>query len=163
MDTRQQKNPQVSTDEWYTPKWIIDQLGPFDLDPCAAVNPPYETARTTYNKLQNGLVQPWPTDAVVWLNPPYSRKLLNAFVEKLAEHDNGIAILVNRQDNLLFQNVIFPRAKSMIFMRNRVKFMRPDGSTGNPFFGSCLVAFGEECDKRLQKAYIEGKYVKLND
>ena len=23
------------SDEWYTPKWIIDALGPFDLDPCA--------------------------------------------------------------------------------------------------------------------------------
>ena len=27
--------PKVSTDEWYTPRWIIDELGPFDLDPCA--------------------------------------------------------------------------------------------------------------------------------
>lgn len=163
MDTRQQKNIQVSSDEWYTPRWIIEKLGPFDLDPCAAVNPPYETAKKTFNKMQNGLEQIWPEDAVVWLNPPYSRKLLNAFVEKLAEHNNGIAILVNRQDNLLFQNVVFPKAKSMIFMRNRVKFERPDGSTGNPFFGSCLVAFGEECDRRLKKSNIEGKYVKLND
>ena len=24
-----------STDEWYTPKEIIDALGEFDLDPCA--------------------------------------------------------------------------------------------------------------------------------
>ena len=28
-----------STDEWYTPKEIIDALGKFDLDPCAPVNP----------------------------------------------------------------------------------------------------------------------------
>lgn len=34
MDTRQQHNPKVSPDEWYTPRWIIDTLGPFDLDPC---------------------------------------------------------------------------------------------------------------------------------
>jgi len=33
MDTRQQHNKAVSTDEWYTPRWIIDELGPFDLDP----------------------------------------------------------------------------------------------------------------------------------
>ena len=26
-----------STDEWYTPKEIIDALGEFDLDPCAPV------------------------------------------------------------------------------------------------------------------------------
>ena len=29
-----------STDEWYTPKEIIDALGEFDLDPCAPVSPP---------------------------------------------------------------------------------------------------------------------------
>lgn len=28
-----------STDEWYTPKEIIDALGEFDLDPCASVAP----------------------------------------------------------------------------------------------------------------------------
>jgi len=33
MDTRQQRNPTVSTDEWYTPRWIIDTLGPCDLEP----------------------------------------------------------------------------------------------------------------------------------
>ena len=32
MDTQQQRNPTVSTDDWYTPRWIIDALGPFDLD-----------------------------------------------------------------------------------------------------------------------------------
>lgn len=31
-----------STDEWYTPKEIIDALGEFDLDPCAPVAP-YKT------------------------------------------------------------------------------------------------------------------------
>lgn len=30
-----------STDEWYTPKEIIDALGEFDLDPCAPQYPPY--------------------------------------------------------------------------------------------------------------------------
>lgn len=29
-----------STDEWYTPKEIIDALGEFDLDPCAPLAPP---------------------------------------------------------------------------------------------------------------------------
>ena len=32
MDTRTQKNTKVSPDEWYTPKWIIDELGPFAVD-----------------------------------------------------------------------------------------------------------------------------------
>lgn len=160
MDTRTQHNAVVSSDEWYTPRWIIDELGPFDTDPCAPLEPPYPIAPLTYNIEEDGLKHPW--RGVVWMNPPYSRAPLRKFCEKMAAHDNGIALLKNQVDNLLFQEVIFPTAKSMIFMRRRVKFLRPDGRSGSPFFGSCLVAWGEECDKRLKCSGIEGKYVVLN-
>lgn len=162
MDERQQRNDVVSSDEWYTPKWLIDTLGPFDLDPCSAINPLFEIAKETYNQDQDGLSKEWDKDKVVWLNPPYSSKLIKEFVKKLAEHNNGIAILVNRTDNLLFQEVIFPKAKSMIFMRHRVKFVNQEGISRSPMFGSCLIAFGDECDRRLKESGIEGKYVKLN-
>ena len=160
MDNRQQKNKCVSSDEWYTPQWLVERLGPFDTDPCSPMEPPYIIAPLAYNKEQDGLSNAW--RGTVWLNPPYSRKLLRAFCERMAEHNNGIALLVNRQDNLLFQEVIFPSAKSMLFMRHRVKFLRPDGTSGSPFFGSCLVAWGDECDLRLRRCGIHGKYVVLN-
>lgn len=48
-----------STDEWYTPKEIIDALGKFDLDPCAPMRPLWRTARVMYNKEQDGLKQKW--------------------------------------------------------------------------------------------------------
>ena len=162
MDKRQQKNPTVSSDEWYTPRWIIEALGPFDLDPCSPLpdKRPYDIAPTCYTEKDDGLTKDW--KGVVWMNPPYSRVLLRKFCEKMAEHDNGIALLINRQDNVLWQEVIFPTAASMIFMRNRVYFIRPDGTTGKPFFGSCLVAWGHECDRRLRQSGIEGKYVVLN-
>ncbi len=162
MDTRQQNNPMVSSDDWYTPKWIIDTLGPFDCDPCAPPIEvrPYQIAPIAYSKDDDGLAHEW--QGVVWMNPPYSRVLLRQFCEKMAAYGSGIALLVNRQDNLLWQEVIFPSAKSMIFMRHRVKFIRPDGTTGSPFFGSCLVAWGDECDLRLRNSGIDGKYVVLN-
>ena len=164
MGTRQQKKPLVSSDEWYTPRWILDVLGPFDLDPCSPEVRPFDTATVHWTKQQDGLMMPWgkPETVRVWLNPPYSRPLLRQFVEKLAAHGNGIALLVNRTDNLLFQEVIFPTADSMLFMRHRVKFSRPDGSTGSPFFGSCLVAWGKHNDAVLRHCAIEGKYVVLN-
>lgn len=34
MNTSFERSKQT-TDEWYTPKWILDALGSFDLDPCA--------------------------------------------------------------------------------------------------------------------------------
>ena len=63
-----------ATDEWYTPKEIIDALGEFDLDPCAPVNPLWQTAKVMYNKNADGLKQDW--KGRVWLNPPYSRPLI---------------------------------------------------------------------------------------
>lgn len=38
MNTTFEKSANT-TDEWYTPKEIIDALGKFDLDPCAPVKP----------------------------------------------------------------------------------------------------------------------------
>lgn len=162
MDTRQQKNPQVSSDEWYTPPWIIDRLGPFDCDPCAPPQEarPFDIAPLCYTKEDNGLAHDW--HGTVWMNPPYSREPLRRFCEKMAAHGNGIALLVNRQDNLLWQEVIFPTAASMIFMRHRVKFIHPEGRKSSPFTGSCLVAWGADCDRRLRQSNIEGKYVVLN-
>lgn len=162
MDNRTQCNPVSSTDEWYTPRWIIDKLGPFDLDPCAPPTNcrPFDIAPICYTKEDDGLQHPW--IGKVFMNPPYSRVLLRAFCEKMAAHNDGIALLVNRQDNLLWQEVIFPTAASMIFMRHRVKFIQPDKKSSSPFFGSCLVAWGQECDRRLRESDIEGKYVVLN-
>lgn len=162
MDTRQQNNPKVSSDEWYTPKWVIDELGPFDTDPCAPPVEvrPFEIAPTCYTKEDDGLAHDW--HGIVWMNPPYSKVPLRKFCEKMAKHNNGIALLVNRQDNLLWQEVIFPSARSMIFMRHRVKFIHPEGRKSSPFTGSCLVAWGSESDRRLRESKIEGKYVVLN-
>ena len=114
MDTRQQHNAKVSPDEWYTPRWIIDELGPFDLDPCAPPIEvrPYEIAPTAYTWDDDGLSREW--YGTVWMNPPYSRVLLRGFCEKMVDHNNGIALLVNRQDNLLWQEVIFPSFQSIL-------------------------------------------------
>lgn len=161
MNTKAKRNPDVSPDEWYTPAWLTDALGPFDLDPCSPERPPRMIAPLAFDRTQDGLAQPWPEGAFVWLNPPYSRLPLRAFCEKLADHGNGIALLRNQVDNLLFQEVIFPRATGILFMRRRVRFLAPDGTTGNPFFGSVLVAFGPEADRRLRACGIEGKYVSL--
>lgn len=81
MNTTFEKSANT-TDEWYTPKEIIDALGKFDLDPCAPVKPLWQTAETMYNKNHDGLTKDWV--GRVWLNPPYSRPLIEQFVRKLA-------------------------------------------------------------------------------
>lgn len=160
MDVRTQRNETKSSDEYYTPKDLMDKLGTFDTDPCSPIERPFDTARIHYTKEDDGLTKDW--EGVVWLNPPYSKPLLDGFVRKLADHNNGMALLVNRTDNLLFYNIIFQKAKSMFVLRKRIKFLTPDGKTKSPMFGSVLVAFGDECDNRLRNLKIEGKYIKLN-
>lgn len=150
-----------TTDEWYTPKEIIDSLGKFDLDPCAPVCPLWNTAEVMYNKYDDGLSKEW--KGRVWLNPPYSRPLIEKFIMRMAEHGNGIALLFNRCDSKMFQNIIFKKATAMKFLRNRIRFFRPDGTCGNhPGCGSILIAFGEDNAEILKTCDIEGKYVRIN-
>lgn len=150
-----------ATDEWYTPKEIINALGKFDLDPCAPITPLWQTAKTMYNKNDDGLNQLW--YGRVWLNPPYSRPLIEQFVKRLAEHGNGIALLFNRCDSKMFQDVIFEKATAMKFLRNRIRFYRMDGTRGeSPGCGSILIAFGEDNAEVLRTCDIEGKYVRIN-
>ena len=151
-----------TTDEWYTPKEIIDMLGPFDTDPCAPVHPLWQTARIMYNKNDDGLKKEW--FGRVWLNPPYSRPLIEQFVERMARHGNGIALLYNRCDSRMFQDVIFTEATAMKFLRQRIRFFRPDGTRGgSPGCGSILVAFGEDNARIIRDCGIVGKYVRIDD
>ena len=119
MDVRFERST-TPTDEWYTPQEIIDALGRFDLDPCAPVSPLWETADVMYNKNDNGLTKDW--FGRVWLNPPYSRPLIELFVRRLAEHGDGIALLFNRCDNKLFQDIVFEQATAIKILKNRIRF-----------------------------------------
>lgn len=159
MDVSFQKGKNT-TDEWYTPKWIVDALGKFDLDPCAPKERLWETATHYYTKEDDGLVQPW--FGRVWANPPYSRKLIEPFIRKMAEHGNGIALVFNRMDIKMWHDVIFPTVDAMLIMRGRIRFYRPDGVMGDSGgCGSVLLAWGEENVEALRNCNIEGKFIKL--
>lgn len=150
-----------ATDEWYTPLGIITCLGEFDLDPCAPIDPLWRTAKVMYNRNDDGLSIE--RHGRVWLNPPYSRPLIEHFVRKMAEHGNGIALLFNRCDNAMFHDIIFPTATAMKFLRKRIRFYRPDGTRGDsPGCGSVLIAWGEDNADIIRDCELGGKYVRLN-
>lgn len=150
-----------TTDEWYTPKEIIDALGKFDLDPCAPLNPLWRTAVVMYDKNIDGLSRKW--EGRVWFNPPYSKPLFDKFIKRMIEHDNGILLTFNRCDTKIFQEHIFYTAKAMLFIKGRIKFFTPDGNqTGTPGCGSVLIAFGENNAEILRTCNIAGKYVRIN-
>lgn len=74
-----------SENTWFTPKYIIDALGPFDLDPCTVSYAPFRTAKTmvAHDFGYDGLIGEWHGD--VWLNPPYGKQIL-PFIRKFIEH-----------------------------------------------------------------------------
>lgn len=69
--------------EWYTPPSIIIKarmlLGSIDLDPasCSKANKIVEATKY-YTKENNGLIKEWRGN--VWLNPPFSRGLIDEFI-----------------------------------------------------------------------------------
>lgn len=134
-----------STNVWLTPRPILDLLGEFDTDPCAATIRPWDCA-TTYNYTveDNGLAQEW--HGRVWLNPPYGREA-EAFMRKMSEHNgSGLALVFVRTDTRWFHATVLNKAKYLFFFKGRIKFCRPNGvAHGNqPNAPSCLVAWSEE-------------------
>jgi hypothetical protein len=141
-----------------TPKWIIDRLGPFDLDPCAATVRPWDCARVNFTEQMNGLAMGWL--GFVWLNPPFDRREVGRWISKLADHGNGIALLHARTETGWFEP-IWQRADLILFMADRIHFCRPDGTMQEANSGApaVLVAFGQEAVKRLRRSGIAGAYV----
>lgn len=138
--------------EYLTPKFIIDALGPFDLDPCASNPRPFDVATINYTEKDDGLALPW--KGFVFLNPPYSHQQgLRKFVEKLSTHPGGgIALLNSNTQNKMWQEVLFPRASYFLFLAGRFSFLNPDGtSTGGNFGSPTLIGFGKKAATRLMK------------
>lgn len=154
-----------------TPRWILDALGPFDLDPCAATVRPWDCAETNLVEADNGLASFWPKDALAFLNPPFDRRQVGHWIKKLAEHGNGIALLHARTETEWFQP-IWEDADLIVFLGRRVTFCKPDGSactvtnakTGKVSVANSgapvvLAAFGSLAVHRLQASNLPGAYV----
>jgi len=105
-------------DDWKTPKYIYDELNKefnFDFDPC-----PYQHNLILWDGLQ-----------IDWgkrnfINPPYSRKLKESFVQKAIEQSKQnklcVMLLPVSTSTVLFHDYILPNKKEIRFVRKRIKF-----------------------------------------
>lgn len=132
--------------EWYTPAEYAEMarsvMGGIDLDPasCEEANRVIK-ASTYFTKDDDGLVKEWVGN--VWCNPPYSRDLMPAFVEKLCKsYQSGSvrqAILVshNNTDTAWFHSLAGV-ASAICFPKKRIKFYRGEDiaapTNGQAFF-----------------------------
>ena len=141
---------------WLTPPEIIRSLGEFDLDPCVPDSMPWQTAKRMVTKAEDGLTVDW-NGKRVWLNPPYGRESY-PFLRKMAEQSGGgVAFLFGRTDTGAWQDLVFPNAHSVLFMRGRTKFHREDGSqAGSANAPSCLVAYSAADTEAIRRSGIGG-------
>lgn len=141
-----------------TPKWLIDALGPFDLDPCAATDRPWDCARHNYVEDADGLSLPW--HGLVWLNPPFDRYLVGKWIQRLADHGNGIALVHARTEAEWFRP-IWRQADGILFLDKRLKFCRPDGTEQPANSGAppVLAAFGTLAESRIISSGLNGAWV----
>jgi len=130
----------MKNDEWLTPPEILHPLGPFDLDPCAPEERPWDTATKHY--FESGLEGPW--DGRVWLNPPFGREAIK-WLRKLVQHGNGIALLPARTETRMFYETVWNVADAVCFLKGRPHFHYVDGTRAKANSGApiCLIAYGQ--------------------
>lgn len=104
------------SDNWATPKELYDKLNTqynFNFDPCPLSSD------------FDGLVIDWGERN--FINPPYTRRLKEAFVIKaIQESHKGklcVLLLPVSTSTKLFHEYILPNAKEVKFLKGRVKFL----------------------------------------
>ena len=133
------------SDDWATPLDFyqdLDQEFNFDFDPCPL------------HANFDGLSVEWGQRN--FINPPYSRKLKEAFVKKAVEENKKgklcVMLLPVSTSTALFHDYILPNAQDIRFVRGRIKFEgintigeRVSNKTG--MFDSMVIVFGAKDDE----------------
>ena len=108
-----------NTNNWQTPDYLYNELNKefnFNFDPCPL----------NHNiNLWDGLKINWKERN--FINPPYSRKLKEAFVKKAIEESKKnklcVLLLPVSTSTKLFHDYILPNKKEIRFLKGRVKFI----------------------------------------
>ena len=153
-----------ATDEWYTPPWIFEALGvEFSLDVASPGSTAVPWIPTKAHIMGGSLEHDWRDLASdhgggsLWMNPPFgARNGIRPWLEKLARYGDGLALVPNRTGADWWQDFA-QRADGLLFIRGKVKFLRPDGTEGeSPGYGNVLMAFGRTMAGALRSSRIGG-------
>lgn len=148
----------VDVDTWLTPRYILDHLGPFDLDPCAASENPNWVARRFFTKGNDGLSVGW--SGRVFMNPPFSNTV--PWLQKHSEYGNGISLVPATVESRVWRSHVWPKAKVILLLHGRTRFCNPDGSStqGRPRRSIALIAWADEDARILEAAPFAGVVLK---
>jgi len=151
-----------NNETWLTPPGILAALGRFDLDPCAAPSPrPWPTAARHIELPEDGLQAAW--SGRVWCNPPYGVEAAR-WLDRLAAHGDGIALVFARTETAMFHDHVWPRAHGLLFLRGRIAFCDRAGkpATANAGAPSVLIAYGKANAETLSACGLAGYFVELS-
>jgi hypothetical protein len=152
------------TNEWYTPPYITEALGHFDLDPCAGKQQEWNIADKKLTETDDGLIRPW--YGRVWLNPPYGEKT-KLWLKKMSRHMNGIVLIFARTETKMYHQYVWPFVNSVFFFEGRIKFLDEKGnpSTGSAGAPSCLLSYDLPgvCVNHdaIKQSKLKGKFISL--
>ena len=148
---------QGDTDTWLTPRWLLSQLGSFDLDPCAsALNPTWICGRY-FTEEMDGLSQEW--TGRVFMNPPFSNTA--KWIHRHADHGNGISLVPASVESQVWRSVVWKTAEAVLLLHGRTRFSRPDGSitTGRPLRSIALIGWSLHDRDILKGSQLAGVFL----
>jgi hypothetical protein len=160
------QSARAGTVVWLTPPDILAKLGgpdSFDLDPCAAIDQPWRTAKHQFTEKDDGLAQDWRQFGRTWLNPPYTNSVIGTWLGRLGDHGDGIALIFARTETEVFHRQVWERCDALLFMEGRLYFHYPDGTRARANAGapSVFCAYGPESADVLSQCDIPGAFVPL--
>ena len=140
-----------ANNEWYTPPHIIEAarkaMGGIDTDPATSLKAnEIVQAKTIYTIDNCGLKNDWLGN--IWLNPPYARGLVNAFIDRAIEeflrgNARQACILVNNATETRWFQRLLKYSDAVCFLNQRVRFILPCGNAkGAPLQGQVVVYIG---------------------
>lgn len=135
-------------DEWLTPREILNALGVFDLDPCAPATRPWPMARAHISLPDDGLAAEW--KGRVWCNPPFNRYARPRWMQKMAEHGNGILLVPAATETEAFDRWIWQRAHAVCFIKTRPHFHYVNGERAKANCGTAIVLAAYGLDNATQ-------------
>jgi hypothetical protein len=148
--------------DWYTPKPWIERvcaaMGGIDLDPASCESAQCVIQATqVFTKEQDGLAQPWHGN--VFLNPPYTRGVIDQFVTKLiaerANYRQAIVLVDNRSDTDWFHRLC-GIATAVAFPKGHIGFYSDNPHARAPgVWGSVFLYIGDHRD-RFAEVFSDG-------
>jgi hypothetical protein len=143
--------PVSTSNEFFTPKWILELLGPIAFDPCWS--PDSNVAADVVNDVRvfaDGLELDWAGAGLCFVNPPYSdckRWVAKCAAEYAAHGRLIVALIPAKPGEIYWHREIWGRARWVGWIDGRLRFDTVNGPAKDvATFTSALVCWGNAED-----------------